>query len=198
MKKTLKIVILTMLVISCGWGILTWMVEKKGPKKSWDFGDTNSDYQALIVYDPDPFYNFDEQVCLSVAEVLADNSMKVRVVSVAAAGEHDLKTFDVLVFCANTYNWSPDWAIQDFIIDQKSLQGKPVMAITLGAGSTASSKKKLEQLIFNKNGTILGSSAFWLMRPNDEARMNESNVRVALSMVRNWSESLVHEYRKIN
>ena len=188
----------TLLAVCCGWGILTWIVEKKGPMKGWDFGDSNIYGQALIVYDPDPFYNFDEQVCLSVAEVFTENGMKVKVVSVAAAGEHDLKTFDVLVFCANTYNWSPDWAIQDFIKGQKSLHGKPVMAITLGAGSTASSKKKLEHLISSKDGTILGSGTFWLMRPNDEARMNESNVRVALSMVRNWSESLVYEYRKIN
>jgi flavorubredoxin len=196
MNKTLKIIIYTGTIIALGWGILTWVVERRGPKKSWDMGNVNSDKKALIVFDPDPFYNFDEQVCLSVAEVLAENGMAVKVVSVAAADMQELRRYDVLVFCANTYNWSPDWALRDFIKGQESLHGKPVIAITLGAGSTASSKRKLEQLISSNDGKILGSNAFWLMRPNDEARMKESNVRVALSIVKDWSGTLVDEYLK--
>ncbi len=92
MNKTLKIIIYTVTIIALGWGILTWVVERMGPKKSWNIGDTNSDKKALIVYDPDPFYNFDEQVCLSVAEVLADNGMAVKVASVAAAGTDELQS----------------------------------------------------------------------------------------------------------
>jgi hypothetical protein len=193
MKKILKIMLYVAVGISAAWLILTLVVERPGPAKSWDLGEVGSSERVLIVYDPDPFYNLDEQVCLSFAKGLVAHGLTVKVASVSTAKELKANTFTAFVFCANTYNWSPDWAVTNYITQQPSLDGKPVVAITLGAGSTDWSQKKLEQLIIHKQGKILDSRSLWLLRPNDEARVKESNINVACTMVQNWADTLSND-----
>lgn len=188
MKKIKKIFLYTLAVLLIGWGALTWVVERPSPKKSWNFiNSTTTGKKVLIVFDPDPFYNLDEQVCLAIAQVFSDSGFTVKVTSVLAANESNLSSYDAYVFCANTYNWSPDWAVTRFIKKQKSFNKKPVASITLGAGSTMASQKKLEHLILSQNGTLINSRSLWLARPNDESRMKESNITVALSLARTWA-----------
>lgn len=171
------------------WLVLTLVVEATGPEKSWQAGDRQATRKILIVFDPDPFYNLDEQVCRVLADELGHMGLNVRVASVAAANKSPEERFDAFVFCSNTYNWEPDWAISRYI-KGRSLLGKPVVAITLGAGSTGASHKKLEELILKKQATIIGSRSLWLMRPNDETRTGEPNVEVALSLIREWAKVL--------
>ena len=121
------------------WGVLTLIVEKKGAANRTMFGAEKNVGTALIVYDPDPFYNLDEQVCNSFAQGLAEKSWKAEVITVAALEKLDINSFDLYVFCTNTYNWAPDRAISNYIKKSNDLQGKHVVAITLGSGSTARS-----------------------------------------------------------
>jgi hypothetical protein len=187
MKRYIKIAFSAATIIGVGWGALTLVAEIRGPKKSWDLGDSSAKESVLIVYDPDPFYDLDQQVCLAFADVLTNEGMKVKVASVSAAEESNFSNFNGYVFCANTYNWAPDWALTKYIENQESLNKKPVIAITLGSGSTKRSQTKLEQLVIRKGGNIIDSHSLWLMRPNDEARMEEPNIQVAISIVRNWA-----------
>lgn len=198
MKRSIKKIFYTATFVGVGWCILTLAVEIRGPKKSWDFGDKTNTETVLIVYDPDPFYDLDEQVCLAFAEVLANSGLKVKVASVSAAEEFKFSDFNAYVFCSNTYNWQPDWALTRYIHKQEPLNRKPVIAITLGSGSTKMSQTKFEQLIVRQEGHIIDSRALWLMRPNDETRLEESNVQVAISMVRNWAAFVAPKIRKAN
>ncbi|CAN5363583.1 hypothetical protein BH10BAC4_BH10BAC4_25910 [soil metagenome] len=186
--------------ILVGWFILTLWVEAEGPKKSWKFGVLpSSNQQILIVYDPDPIYNLDEQICRSFGEAMADSGLHGRVATVAAARELTDKNFAVYVFCANTYNWRPDWSITNFIENEITIKGKPVIAITLGSGSTEWSQKAFENVIFEKSGMQIGSKSLWLLRPNDQLRINEINVDVAKSAVYDWALELtddLHDYVK--
>lgn len=168
------------------WIVLTGWVEAKGPQKSIELG--NGKKQALIVYDPDPIYNLDEKVCLTFGKALAKRGIKVKIATVSAADKLNMADFEAYVFCANTYNWRPDQAVTEFI-EKTSIEDKPVVAITLGSGSTESSQKALEKLIVAKRGKLVSSRSFWLLRPNDERRRKESNVNVALSMVDEWAKS---------
>ena len=197
MKKFFKIVFITIAVIVAGWIVLTIIVERTGPKRSWTFGDQHAAIKAVVVYDPDPFFNLDEQVCRSFAQILGENGIQTQVLSVAAASEIQFGSYDMYVLCANTYNWGPDLALSNFIKEQTSLDNKPVVAITLGAGSTTLSQQRLEQLIIDKGGKIIGSQSVWLLRPNDDARTKESNVQVAISNIRAWAGSLAGDLRNI-
>lgn len=182
MKKFIKITTWIILSILILWTILTFIVESKGAEKMEVLGYENGSYKAVILYDPDPFYNFDEQVCLGMAKGLAENGWQVKVVSVAAAKEITKDTFDLYGFCANTYNWAPDWTVAKYINGHSALQNAKVVAITLGSGSTDRAQRVLEAKIKAKAAVLLDSKTYWLMRPNDELRLEESNVAVAVDM----------------
>lgn len=194
MKKLLKVTGISVLAIGVVWTILTVWAERVGPKRSWQLGPQTAKKRVLIVYDPDPFYTLDEQVSRSFGQALADHGMRVTVASVAAASELDNQSIDLYVFCANTYNWRPDWAVTDFIQKQANLDGKSVVAITVGSGSTEDSQKALETLIRDKKANLLDSHSLWLLKPNDESRGTESNVAVSVSMAYSWGNELAKRH----
>lgn len=189
MKKFIRAVKYILLFIAGLWILLTLWAETKGTSKRWETGNATSLRKALIIYDPDPFYNLDEQVCRSFGQSLAEHNISVTIATVAAMGDIPAANFDLYVFCANTYNWRPDWAISGFIKKQ-SLKDKAVVAITLGAGSTAASQRALQRIINKKEARLLASRSFWLLKPNDEARQKENNVAVAVDMVNMWAAEI--------
>jgi Cft2 family RNA processing exonuclease len=190
MNKPLKITAIAVLAVGAICTLLTILAERTGPKRSWQLGSQTAKKRALIVYDPDPFYDLDEQVSRSFGKALADQGMHVTVASVAAAPDFTNQTMDLYVFCANTYSFRPDWAVRDFIQKQTNLDEKSVVAITVGSGSTADSQKALETLIQDKKANLLDSRSLWLFKPNDESRSKESNVAVAVSMAYTWGQEM--------
>lgn len=194
MNKLLKITGIAALAIGAAWASLTVFAERIGPKRSWKMGRQTAKKRALIIYDPDPFYNLDEQVSRSFGQALADQGMQVTVASVAAAIHLAGQPVDLYVFCANTYNFRPDWAVSNFIQSQANLDGKSVVAITVGSGSTDASQKALETLLLAKKANLLDSRSAWLLRPNDESRMNESNVAVSVSMAYTWGQEIARRH----
>lgn len=134
----------------------------------------------MIVYNPDPFYNLDEQVCEAFAETLADQGIYATIATVKAAKELNTSTYDLYVFCANTYNWRPDMPTNNFVKSITGMKDKQALAITLGSGSTTGSKKRFEETINQYCDHLIFSETYWLMRPNDEQRMKEKNVNVAI------------------
>jgi len=193
MKKLLKVTGVTLLAAGAVWTALTIWAESAGPKRSWKLGSQAAKRRALIVYDPDPFYNLDEQVSRSFGQSLADNGMRVTVATVKAVEESPEQSIDLYVFCTNTYNWAPDWSISSFIRQQAHLEGKPVVAITVGSSETESAQKALEKIILNKKANLLGSRSLWLMKPNDKSRAKESNITVAVSMAYSWGEEIAKQ-----
>lgn len=185
----MKIAFIVILSVAITWTVLTLWVQRTGPSKIWQIGNANSDTRVLIIFDPDPFYNLDEQVCLSLGQAFADNKMHVQVATVAAAIKLKEEP-NIFVFCANTYNWRPDWAVSNFIGKHALIKGKHVIALALGSGSTESAQRALEKLIIKKEGNILDSRSLWLMRPNDESQLQESNVNVAIKIAYDWGQQL--------
>lgn len=186
MMDILVVLGLTLIV----WIVLTVIVGKKGPEKFAIVGAVSSDQKALIVYDPDPIYNLDEKVSKSFAEGLSEKGWGSKVVTVAAAKNFEKEFFDLYVFCANTYNWAPDKAIRDHIKNIDYLQGKHVVAITLGSGSTKRSQRLLEELIKQKEATLIDSRTFWLMKPNTESKTKRSNSKIAVEMANNFGREI--------
>lgn len=181
MKRRKMIALKIIGIIIVIWTILTFIAEAESSiEKMTDFGGSNNELTALIVYDPDPFYNLDEQVSKGFAEGLAQYGWSATVTTVASANKIENQVFNLYVFCANTYNWSPDWAVTRYIKKHKQLEGKPVVAITLGSGSTNWAKKGLEKKLKKKNTNLLDSRVYWLMKPNSETLTTESNIKVAI------------------
>jgi ABC-type Fe3+ transport system substrate-binding protein len=178
-NKKIRILLWSVLAIAVLWIILTIYVQAPGNAEMFTYGNSNKGKTALIVYDPDPFYNLDEQLCKSFAEGLTQKSWQARVATVSAAEQLNTGEIDLFVICANTYNWAPDSAVKHFIANTGAIKGMPVVAITLGSGSTARASRLLEALITKRGGQLITSKQYWLMRPNDEAVTDKSNVDMA-------------------
>ena len=176
-------------VIAVIWIALTVWVEMEGPALKWQVGNEGSTRSALIVYDPDPIYDLDRQVCQAFAEGLATQGIRSTIATVAAARDLQEKP-DLFVLCANTYNWRPDRALVGYIADPPGLKGAHVVAITLGSGSTEASQRAFEKRLRDAGAMVIASRSFWLMRPNDEARTQESNEDVAVELARTWAAGL--------
>jgi hypothetical protein len=191
--KRIMSFVLTILLI---WGILTLWVEWQGPNKLTFVGAYDAPKRALVVYDPDPIYDLDAQVCQRFAAGLAaDGQWQISLSSVSSA-EKLSGDFDLYVFCANTYNWAPDWAISRFIRRRADLEDKPVIAITIGSGSTTRAQRLLESKIKNKDARLMTSSTYWLMRPNDDTKSAVSNVLVACNQAERLGIETAHQLAK--
>lgn len=186
----------TSILIAIGWTAMTFYVEATGPAKRWRLESTNGKNSALVVFDPDPFYNLDEQICISFGKSLKESGFDVDVATVAAAEQFKLNEFDVIIYCANTYNWRPDWSITSFIEDNKEfITDKNCVAITLGAGSTEASQKYFEEVIKDNGGKLIASYSLWLWRPNDETKIEQPNVDVAIDMAQTWGKQIVQKIK---
>ena len=181
MNAKIKILWYLLIAILILWTIATFWVQYTGKEESHLLGESNALKSALIVYNPDPLYDLDRQVSHRFAEGLIQKGYKVKILTTGLA-KLDSGDYDLFVLCANTYNWAPDWKIMRYIKNHSILEGRNVVAITLGAGSTASAKRKLDKAIMDQGAQLLRSESLWLMRPNDESRIEENNVSVATDM----------------
>lgn len=163
------------------WLVLTIIAQRKGQAHYEIVGNSENYYKALVIYNPDLFYNLDVQLCTSFAKGLSQYNFTTTVATVAAAEEHTELPFDLYVFCANTYNWAPDWPTKR-LIRNMDLKEKKVVAITLGSGSTARAKRVLEDLIISSEAKLIDSREYWLMRPNDQSIHDKTNIEIAVQM----------------
>lgn len=192
----MKKIIIWVLAVLFIWGVLTVWVEKEGPYDKWNMGNIYASKKVLILYDPDPFYNLDQQISESIGRVCADNDFNVTIATVAAMKDIKTTDYQLYVFCANTYNWAPDWAISKAIEKQLTITGKDVIAVTVGAGSTEYSQKSFEKLIKDKKANLLDSKSFWFWKANDESKTSESNVKVAVEMSTDWVTKILKDLNK--
>ncbi len=175
--------------IAVFWTLLTVWANYAGPVRTEVIGEDGGSKRALLVYNPDPIYNLDEQVCAAFARGLATSGFRSSVYTL----NQDLPNpseFDLVVVCANTYNWSPDWKTASFAKNAAFGENQPVVAITLGSGSTSRAQRLLENRLTARKIRLIGSRSLWLMRPNDESRMEEKNTVVACSLTEAWAREL--------
>ena len=193
MKRTFRILTWIFATILLSWLLLTLWVQQGRQATSWRSSPEAAVGRALILYNPDPIYNLDAQLARVFSEGLKEAGWASTGTAYAAIRDSVPPPCDLYVIIANTYNWAPDWPTRHFIDNASWLEGKPVVALTLGSGSTARSGRLLEDMLKERRAVLIDSRAFWLLRPNDESRLEESNVQVAREIVRTWAGNLATE-----
>ncbi|WP_147448316.1 flavodoxin family protein [Dokdonia sinensis] len=159
----------------------------------WETGAHTASRNAIIIYNPDPFYNLDEQVCKAFATTLSNSNWYAQVLTVKAIEESNLAQADLIVFCTNTYNWAPDTATMDFLKTQ-NLDGMKCVALTLGMGTTDRAQRILEETIESRGGELLGSKAYWLGKPNAEPGVVAPNVHIAKLLVAEFADEILKSF----
>ena len=177
-------------LILLSWLLLTLWVQQGRQATSWSSSPEAAVGSALILYNPDPIYDLDAQLARAFSEGLKEAGWASMGTAYAGIRDSVPPSYDLYVIIANTYNWAPDWPTRHFIENASWLEGKPVVALTLGSGSTARSGRLLEDMLKERRAVLIASRTFWLLRPNDESRLAESNVQVAREIVRAWAGNL--------
>jgi hypothetical protein len=172
------------------WLVLTLWVQQGRPAVSWTIMPEGAESQALILYNPDPLYDLDAQLARAFSEGLENAGWASTVAACNSFQDSVPPRQDLLVIIANTYNWAPDWTIRHFIENSSWMEGESVVAITLGSGATERSRRLLEEVLKQRSVELVDSRTFWLLRPNDESRLEEPNVQVARELVLEWAETL--------
>lgn len=136
----MKTLIRTIAVILLAWGFLTIIAQRQRDGERKNFGSPEAQYFATILYNPDPFYNLDQQVSEAFAAAIAGDDWQVEVMPVAQADRVNMRLVNLFVFCSNTYNWAPDKQITNYI-KALDLSDKKVVAITLEVGPQKGQKE---------------------------------------------------------
>lgn len=193
MKRFLRITIRTLAFILFIWLLLSLWVQQDRTGPQWENKLEYPRGKALLLYNPDPLYNLDEQLAKAVSGGLLEAGWSCRVTTYQDFGDSATGEYDLLLILTNTYNWAPDWPTRRFIENARGLKGKAVVAITVGSGSTERSKRLLEEQLEESGAEVLNSRTFWLLRPNDESRLEEPNVDVAVELAHAWMRSVAEQ-----
>jgi hypothetical protein len=87
--KILRVLVVTIVIISIFWMILTYWVERKGtPYKEVLLG-LDGGSNAVLLYNPDPIYDFDHQICSEFARGLQSKGWNATTMTVAQS-DHKL------------------------------------------------------------------------------------------------------------
>ena len=188
--KRKRLIIRLILAIIVVWTGVTIWLQYSGKEYSYQVKADAPVASALIVFNPDPIYNLDEQVCKSFAEGLMELGISSTVATVKSAKNLTASDFDLYAFCVNTYNWTPDWRVTKYIKDHPKLDKANAVALTVGAGATMRAQRKLEWHLSDTGAHLMGSEMYWLLKPNDESRMKESNVKVANELAHDFGKKM--------
>ena len=193
MKRFLRVLLWTLGTILLVWLGLTLWVQQSRTAASWRTGLETEKGSALILYNPDPIYNLDAQLARAFSEGLEKSGWASEVSTYESLQDSAPPHHNLWVIIANTYNWAPDWPTRHFIDRSPWLEGEAVVALTLGSGATTRSQRLLEEVLHEQRVDLIASRTYWLLRPNDDSRPQEPNVKVALDLVREWATKLGKE-----
>ena len=146
--------------------------------------------RICIYYNSDPIYNLDEQVCKQMLDALANESyVELRTTQSGVS----LDEFDAFIFCANTYNFAPDWGVTNAMGKLKDkTRGRTVGLLTLGAGSTGRAERLMKKASIPLNAQLVLESKIWLMKPNKEDVISrEDNLNAAKEMAVQFAQEVL-------
>ena len=193
MKRFLRVLLWTLGTILLVWLALTLWVQQSRTAVSSRTELKTERGSALILFNPDPIYNLDAQLARGFSKGLEKAGWASEVSTYETLPDSEPPPHDLYVIIANTYNWAPDWPTRHFIERSSWLEGEAVVALTLGSGATTRSQRLLEELLQERRVDLIASRTYWLIRPNDDSRPQEPNVKVARDFVLEWATMLGKE-----
>jgi hypothetical protein len=121
---------------------------------------------ALVLYHPG-LTSFSKDVAYAFADGLVENDWRVEVATPSIEAPTEISKYSLLVVVSNTYAFTPDAPTTRQLERIGNLSGIQSVLLTLGAGSAQESKQSLENMIQDRNGTIIESLLLYSMAPNE-------------------------------
>jgi hypothetical protein len=174
--------------ISGALAVTVWVQRESGYRV--DHLSDGGGMRALVLYHPSRDAAFSDDLSLAVAEGLAAAGLAVDRATLTSLTPERPGGYAIVAVVSNTYYWAPDRPTLRYL-RRARLEGTPVLGIIGGAGSTRRSERLLEAALEGAGATVLGTRSYWLLRPNDDTRTDESNRDVALELARQFARDAV-------
>ena len=141
--------------------------------------------KALVLFHPSRDARFSDDLSLAFAQGLQAGGMGVDRATLTQHAPASAQGYALVAVVSNTYYWTPDLPTLRYL-GRARLDGVPAVGLIGGAGATGRSQRLLDEALRGSGAKVLQTRSFWLLRPNDETRMNEPNRAVALDIARRW------------
>jgi hypothetical protein len=165
-KKILLITLLTIVVVSAILLIYVGFVINNDVVTQLEIRNPEGAKTALVLYHPG-LTSFSKDVSYAFADGLVENDWRVEVATPSLEAPTDVSKYSLLVVVSNTYAFTPDAPTTRHLERIGNLNGIQSVLLTLGAGSAQDSKQSLENMIQDRNGTIIESLLLYSMAPNE-------------------------------
>jgi hypothetical protein len=148
-----------------------------------------SETRALILYHPSRDARFSDDLSLAVARGFETAGLAVDRATLTTDTPEHPEGYAIVAVVSNTYFWTPDRPTRRYL-ERARLEGIPVIGLIGGAGATVRSQRLLAGALGGAGATILDVRSYWLLRPNDESRMDEPNRAVALDLAETFARAV--------
>jgi hypothetical protein len=159
-------------------GVVSVWVERESDYTLGRLGGAG-EARALVLYHPSRDAHFSDELSLAVARGFLKAGLAVDRATTTSATPDRPTGYAVVAVIGNTYYWTPDLPTQRYL-RRARFDGLPVLGIMGGAGATGRSERMLDEALRRAGGSIVATRSYWLLRPNDEARIDEPNRARAL------------------
>jgi hypothetical protein len=142
--------------------------------------------RALVLYHPDKLGAFTDDLSSAIADELAKHGFDVMLHTMTPAQPPDPRSFALVAVVSNTYYWAPDRPTRK-LLEELRFDGVMTIGLIGGAGSTDRAQRLFVESLRSAGAELYDVRAFWILRPNDETRLQEPNRGVAIDMARRFA-----------
>ncbi len=158
---------------------LTTIIVERESEYAVETFSASGKLRALVLYHPSRDAHFSDDLSLALARGLAAAGFAVDRATFTSQTPPNPGQYAVVGLVSNTYFWTPDRPTLHYL-ERARLQGVAAIGIMGGAGATGRSERLLREAIAATGARVLQTRSFWLLRPNDESRMDDPNRQVAM------------------
>jgi hypothetical protein len=188
MKKGLKTIAWVLMSLTgvglLGAAVVTVVVERESRYTSESLGGAGP-RRALILYHPSRDAHFSEEISAALAEGFKSAGLRVDRATLTRETPSSPAGYDVIAVVSNTFWSMPDLPTLRYL-KRARWEGVLVVGLICGSGSTDQSERILAERLRLTGARLLGTHSYWIMRPNDESRMQEPNRQVARDLARQF------------
>lgn len=180
-----QIAILIGAALLIGAAMLTVYVEREAEFQLEPLGGSGK-ARALVLFHPSRDAHFSDELSMSVAAGFKAAGFSVDRATMTRDTPAAPEGYSLVAVVSNTYWWTPDRPTIQYL-GRAKFNGVRTIGLIGGGGATARSQRLLGQALRSAGADVRQTRSFWILRPNDESRMQEPNRAVALQMARQFA-----------
>jgi hypothetical protein len=171
--------LIAVLLIALG---VSWYVQREAPFEA-RIPSQDETPRALILYHPSRDARFSDDLSEAVARGFETTGLHVDIMTTTSQSPDQPRDYVLIAVVANCFFGRPDRPTLRYLA-HADLTGMQTIGIISGSGATDSAQAILHQALAKAGASVIEVRPFWIKRPNDPARSDQNNRKVAGMMAR--------------